>query len=69
MFIYGDFSAQKARQLNIQLRRCRGHSYCESDANINEFFKSKYLLILMNQVRFNSKEYDDEVTVEESRML
>ena len=69
MFIYGDFTTGKARQLNVQLKKCRGHRYCESEANINKYFSGKYLIILMNQVRFMSEGFEEKATIKESRMF
>ena len=50
LFIYGDFSSLAARQINIQLHRCRGglQNGCKSEAEITQFFKRKYLLLLTN---------------------
>ena len=31
LYIYGDYNTSKARQFNVQLKKCRGHDYCKSE--------------------------------------
>ena len=48
LWIHGDFNSANARQINVQLRKCRGRPDCKSDEQILEYFSGKYLLILHN---------------------
>ena len=47
-YIYGDYNTQKARQLNIQLIKCRNRPDCKSEAEITEALRNKFLLIFFN---------------------
>ena len=60
MYINGDFDSEKARQIQIQLKRCVGHDYCKKEEEILTFFKNKWLLFLYNQKLFDSRFYGDE---------
>ena len=55
--IYGDFNSGQARQLNIQLKKCTGRPDCKSDTDIVKFFKNKFLLVMLNQVRFDPEKF------------
>ena len=49
-----------ARQLTISLRKCTGHSYCKSEAEMKEYFRHKFLLMLYNEVSFDQNKYGEE---------
>ena len=67
LFVYGDFSTFKARQLQMMLRKCEGAG-CKSDAEITKFFKNKFLLVLSNSVRFDSEGFFESSAIRESRI-
>ena len=67
-FIYGDYDSRKARQLQIQLRKCSGHDYCKSEDEILDYFSGKFLLMLTNQIRFKQDYYSKDAIVKESRV-
>ena len=67
VYIYGDFSSFDARQLNIQLKPCRGHDYCKSETEIRDYFAGKYLLLLLNKVSFQSEQYGKDAITREAR--
>ena len=46
--IWGDYDSEKAQQLAIRFRMCVGADYCESEENIREWLKRKYIVILYN---------------------
>ena len=50
IYVYGDFNSYNARQLNIQLVKCKGgeKAGCKSDKSILEFFRNKFLVIYSN---------------------
>ena len=66
--IYGDFNSIEARQINIQLKKCRG-SGCKTDEQIKEFFSGKYLMLLVNEARFVTDGYNDDRVDEQSRVI
>ena len=65
--VYGDFNTFKARQLQIQLKKCQGEG-CKSDEEITKFFKNKFLLLHANQIRFDSEGFFKNAAVKESRV-
>ena len=69
MFIFGDFTTNKARQLNIQLTKCRGRPDCKTDREIAAFFRGKYIMLLANSVRFMAEGFGPDAIVKESRLL
>ena len=66
MRIYGDFSSQEARLIDLQLVKCHDKDYCKSDEYIQEFMKDKYFLLLSNRIRFDSEQYRTNAFVSES---
>ena len=66
--IYGDFNSANARQLNVQLKRCQGPG-CKTEEQITEFFKKKYILLLVNEARFVTDRYGEERVAKESRLV
>ena len=46
--IWGDYDSEKAQQLAIRFKMCEGADYCESEENIREWLKRKYIVILYN---------------------
>ena len=51
--LFGDWNSEKARTIQISLKRCTGEAYCKNDEEIDHFLKGKYLLLLYNQIRFD----------------
>ena len=66
--IYGTFSSKKAKLFRVYLNRCHGRDYCRSREEIDEYLTGKYLLMLTNQIRFDSSKYSEESIVQESRV-
>ena len=50
------------------LNRCHDKPYCKSKEEIDEFLTGKFLLILTNQIRFDSSKYSEDSIVQESRV-
>lgn len=48
---------------------CEGHSYCKTEREIRDWISGMYIVLLYNQVRFNSEEIWENAKVEESRIL
>ena len=66
--LYGDWNSEKARTIQISLKRCSGQAYCKTDEEIDQFLKGKYLLLLNNQIRFDQTFYGAESIKMESRI-
>ena len=68
MELYGDWNSEKARKISVILEKCTGEMHCKSEEEIDEFMRGKYLLLLNNQIRFDSKEYHEDSIKLESRI-
>ena len=51
--LYGDFSSEEARLIDLQLVRCHDQDYCKSEEEIMQWMKNKWLLLLSNRIRFD----------------
>ena len=47
---------------------CEGHDFCESKEDIREWLRGKFILLLYNQIRFESGQYFYDAAVKESRL-
>ena len=69
MAIYGNFQAEKARLLGVQLVKCTNRpGYCKTEEEILDYFRGKYLILLYNEIRFDQKFYGDESIKARSHM-
>lgn len=66
--IWGTYDSKKAKRLKIKLSRCEGKAYCKTDGEIDDFLNGKYLLLLKNQIRFDSEKQNQESLIRESRL-
>ena len=57
-----------ARHIHARLKRCHNRPDCKDEETINNFIKTRYLLILSNQVRFDTTKYGSESIVRESHI-
>ena len=48
---------------------CSGHDYCKSKDEIREWLSGLYIVLLYNQVRFDSNAMWEHASVKESRIL
>ena len=76
MQIYGDYNSNKARIINIQLEICNDGGYfaeksitCKSPAEITQFLRNKYFVMLYNEKRFDSAVFTNKSIVDESKLL
>ena len=51
--ISGNFNTVNASQIRVSLLKCKGKDYCKSDEEITEFIKGKYLVMYVNEIRFD----------------
>ena len=65
--IYGSYDSKKGKRLQVYLNKCLGKDYCRSDEEIQQFFRYKFLLLLKNQIRFDSEKIGSESITLESR--
>ena len=72
MYIYGDFETSKARLMNVQLIKCNNETRVEKDClpeeDIKDFLRDKWLILFNNNIRFDSKYYNEDSVVRESYM-
>ena len=47
---------------------CNDKPYCKDTEEIKAFIRNKYLVLLYNQIRFDSNSYENEAMVPESRL-
>ena len=68
MKVWGDYNSAKAQQLAIKFKMCEGRADCESEASTREWLRGKYILLLYNQIRFDTNNYFYESAVSESSL-
>ena len=66
MYIHGDYNSESARLIEIQLIQCHDRDDCKSPEEIKAFMKNKFLLILVNRIRFDRQEFGEKLLVKES---
>ena len=69
LILYGDYSSYKASQFNVQFIKCHDRPDCKSQEEITAFIRNKFLLILYNQVRFDSTRYEWDSIIHESKIM
>ena len=71
--VQGDYNSPNARSFVILFVKCDKNSYkgpgkCKFDAQIKAWLARKFILVVMNNERFNTREYDtDKKVKKESR--
>ena len=45
---WGDYNSASAQQIAIKFKMCVNKTICESEENIREWIKGKYILLLYN---------------------
>ena len=53
-FISGNFNTINTSNIMVLLVRCQGKDYCKSDEEITEFVRGKFLIVYVNEIRFES---------------
>ena len=67
-YLKGDYNSDSASLLNIQFIKCHDRDDCLPDEQIMQFIKDKYIMIMYNSVRFDSRYYDAKSIIPESRI-
>ena len=57
MSIHGDNQSREAKSISMVIQKCMGHDYCKSPEEIKKFFTGKYLIMMNNQIRFDTSNY------------
>ena len=65
--ISGDYNSETARLINIQLKRCEGQG-CKSESEITDYFRNKFLLVLMNEAHFKTDKFGQARVLPEARL-
>ena len=65
--LWGDFNTEKGSNLMIAFEMCEGRADCKTEAEIREWLKMKFIVLLYNQVSFNPEGYDEESVNRDSR--
>ena len=68
LFIRGNINSENTSNIRVLLKKCSGKDYCKSDAEILDFVRGKFILVYLNQIRFDSSKYGDESIIKESRI-
>lgn len=64
--VYGNYNSAAAQFLTVKIDRCHDRPDCKSEAEIDEFFRGKYLVILYNSKIFDSNKREEDSVVSES---
>lgn len=59
-YIYGDYSSESGRMIRINLRKCQDKPYCKPEKELKDLFVGKHILLLNNQIRFDSNLYGED---------
>lgn len=58
LYTKGDWNADRASLMNVQLIKCNKETHpeleCKSEDQITKFLRDKFIILLYNQVRFDS---------------
>ena len=64
-YVYGNFNSDNARMLYIEIVKCVGLDYCANDDEIKDHLRGKYLNLMNNRRRFDSRYFlEDSLLVE-----
>ena len=54
MYLYGDYNSPEARLIQLKLEICLDKPICKPQDEIMEFMRNKFLVLLFNQINFDS---------------
>ena len=70
--IWGDYSSAAAQQFAFNFRMCEGTTasgvLCHPKEDILEWLKAKYIVVVYNQIRFDSDSFYESAAIAESRL-
>ena len=68
LVIWGDYNSAKAQQISIKFNFCKDRDDCFSEAEIKEWLKRKFIVLLYNQRRFDPSTFHEATRIEEARI-
>ena len=51
------------KSLSVEVTTCKGHDYCRSEEEIDQFVATHTLFTIFNQQVYNTEGYGDEATI------
>lgn len=66
--LWGDYNSPKAQTFKVDFEKCTGKDYCKSEAEIRDWLRQKFIVLIYNQVRFNPEGYGEQSVIRESRI-
>ena len=66
--MWGDYNSSKAQLISVVFRMCEGEDYCESREAIQAWLKRKFIVLLYNQKRFDTRKFHSASVIEESKI-
>ena len=68
MYLNGDYNSETAALLKITVEKCQGYDYCQPEEELVEFFETsnKLIMLLTNQIRFDTFQLGEDSIIEES---
>lgn len=64
----GEYSSDEGSFVKVSLNACVGQAHCKSDQEIKDYLRGSYMLLLTNQMRFDSTRFGPDAIVRESRI-
>lgn len=64
--LWGDYNSSKGQQLIFSFKMCTGHDYCKKETEIREWLRGKFIVVLHNQIIFDTQEYGEDAMVKQS---
>ena len=68
MMIKGDYNSATAQMLLVTLNRCHDRDDCKTKEEIDAYIQGKYLVLLSNEIRFDSQLLAEQSIIRESVM-
>lgn len=54
--------------VQVDIVKCTGENYCKSEEEIRDYFATKFIFILKNEIRFDQQHYGEEAIIKESKV-
>ena len=69
--IWGDYASPSGQSIAVRFRMCEGgpSNGCETEEDIKNWLKPKFIVLLHNQRRFDNEGFYGEEAVEESMLI
>ena len=57
-----------AQQFTIRFRMCEGSELCKSEAEVRDWLRRKFIVVLYNRISFQTDKFGEETLVKESKL-